>query len=169
MLPVEQADDLPVRVGRFRNDDVVLLEVGMADAELIEGRVAGDEGRRDEEIAAQALCMVRRRLLLVSVSLPPSALERQQRLTELLQIRQFLVGCSYKRCFHAFVYSYRLVQGSNKTKAESGVHGPRSTLSCDLLPYHRASLTSGPTQTRSSLTSLSGMPRLPFTFSRSCA
>ena len=38
MLPVEHADELPVRVGRPRNDDIVLLVVEMVDAEMIEGR-----------------------------------------------------------------------------------------------------------------------------------
>lgn len=82
MLPVDQADDVQVRVGRPRNDDVAQLEVGMADAEMTEGRVPGDERRRDEEIAVQVLDVIRRRLLLVLVSFPPYALERQQRSTE---------------------------------------------------------------------------------------
>jgi len=45
MLPVEQADDLPVRVGRppSRNDDITLLEVWMTDAELTGGGAPGDE------------------------------------------------------------------------------------------------------------------------------
>lgn len=42
-MPVDQADDLTVRVGRPRNDDIVVLEVGMANAEMTEGRVPGDE------------------------------------------------------------------------------------------------------------------------------
>ena len=43
MLPVEQANDLPVRVGRPQNDDIALLEVWMADAEMAEGGVPADE------------------------------------------------------------------------------------------------------------------------------
>ena len=43
VLPVEQANDTPVRVGRLRNDNIAMLEVGMADAEMTEGRVPGDE------------------------------------------------------------------------------------------------------------------------------
>lgn len=43
MLPVDQADDLQLRVGRPRNDDIARLEVGMADAEMTEGRIPGDE------------------------------------------------------------------------------------------------------------------------------
>jgi len=43
VLPVEQADGLPVRVDRPRKDDIVLLEVGMAHAELTEGGVLVDE------------------------------------------------------------------------------------------------------------------------------
>ena len=43
MLPVEQADDVPVRVGRPRNDDITLLEVGMADTEMTEGQTPRDE------------------------------------------------------------------------------------------------------------------------------
>ena len=58
----------------------------MADAEMTEGGVPGDEGRRDEEITVQVLDVVRRRLLLVLVTFPPLAPERQERLTELLQI-----------------------------------------------------------------------------------
>lgn len=52
--------------------------------------------------------MVRRRLRLVPVGLPPCALERQQRPTELVQIRQFLFGASYERYLGVFVYGYRL-------------------------------------------------------------
>ena len=58
MLPVDQADDMQVRVGRPRNEDIARLEVGMADAEMTEGRVFGDEGRRDEEIAVQILDVI---------------------------------------------------------------------------------------------------------------
>ena len=43
MLPVQHADDLQVRVGRPRNDDISLLEIGMADAEMTEGGVLGDK------------------------------------------------------------------------------------------------------------------------------
>ena len=49
MLPVEQADDLG-RVGGFYYD-VVRLEIGVADAEVAEGRVGRDERRSDEEVA----------------------------------------------------------------------------------------------------------------------
>ena len=49
-------------------------------------------------------------------------------------------------------------------KAESSVHGSRSTSSCDLLPYHIGSLASRPMQKRSSL---SEMVALPATFSMS--
>ena len=58
----------------------------MADAEMTEGGVPGDEGRRDEEIAVQVLDVVRRRLILVLVAFPPIATERQEQLTGLLQI-----------------------------------------------------------------------------------
>ena len=106
----------------------------------------------------QVLDVIRRRLLPVPVALPPYAMERQQRLTELLQISQFLVGCSYEHCFGAFVYSYQLVQGSNGKRAQSGLHGPLSTSSCDLLPYHRDGLVSGPTQTCSSSSGMADLP-----------
>ena len=43
VLPVKQADDLPARVGRPPNDNITLLEVWMADAEMTEGGVPGDE------------------------------------------------------------------------------------------------------------------------------
>lgn len=43
MLPVEQADDLPARVGRPPNDDIALLKVWMADAETTENGVLKDE------------------------------------------------------------------------------------------------------------------------------
>lgn len=43
VLPVEQADDLPARVGRPPNDDIALLEVWMADAETTEGGVPRNE------------------------------------------------------------------------------------------------------------------------------
>lgn len=43
VLPVEQADDLPAGVGRPPNDDIALLEVWMADAEMAEGGVPRDE------------------------------------------------------------------------------------------------------------------------------
>lgn len=39
MLPVDQADDVQVRV----DDDIARLEVGTADAKMTEGRVPGDE------------------------------------------------------------------------------------------------------------------------------
>ena len=42
-LPVNQTDDLPARVGRPPNDDVALLEVWMADAEMTEGGVPRNE------------------------------------------------------------------------------------------------------------------------------
>ena len=58
MLPVDQADDMQVRVGRPRNEDIARLEVGMADAEMTEGRVFGDEGRCDEEIAVQVFDVI---------------------------------------------------------------------------------------------------------------
>ena len=55
----------------------------------------------------QVLDVVRRRLLLVLVTIPLHALERQQRMTELLQTSQFLIGCSYERYFGTFVYGYQ--------------------------------------------------------------
>lgn len=42
-MPVKQADDLPARVGRLPNDDIVRLKVWMADAEMTEGRVLRDK------------------------------------------------------------------------------------------------------------------------------
>ena len=39
MLQVDQADNAQIRV----DDDIARLEVGMADAEMTEGRVSGDE------------------------------------------------------------------------------------------------------------------------------
>jgi len=45
MLTVEQADNLPARVGRPPNDDIALLEVWMANAEMTEG---GSLGTRDD-------------------------------------------------------------------------------------------------------------------------
>ena len=81
----------------------------MTDAEITEGRVPGDERRRDEEIAVQVLDMIRWRLLPVLVTFPPCALDRQQGSTELLQISSFLVGTSDERCFGIFVYIYQLV------------------------------------------------------------
>lgn len=86
MLPIDQADDVQVRVGRPGNDDIARLEVGMAGAEITEGRVLGDQWRRDAEIAVQILDVIRRQLLLVLVSFPPYALERKQRSTEPPQI-----------------------------------------------------------------------------------
>ena len=86
MLRVELVDDLPVKVGRLRNDGIALLEVWMADAEMTKGAVPGDEGRRDEEIAVQVLDVVRRRVILVLVTLPPFAPEWQERLAKVLQI-----------------------------------------------------------------------------------
>ena len=59
--------------------------------------------------------MVRRRLGLVLVRLSPCALERQERSTELLQIRQLLFRPSCKCCFGGFVCGYRLVQDGNKS------------------------------------------------------
>lgn len=38
-MPVDQADDVQVRV----NNDIARLEIGMADAEVTEGRVTRDE------------------------------------------------------------------------------------------------------------------------------
>ena len=43
MLPVQHADDLQAKFGRLRNDDIGLLEVGIADAEMAEGGALGDE------------------------------------------------------------------------------------------------------------------------------
>ena len=43
MLPVEQANDLPGRVGRPRSDDIAMLEVWMVGAEMLEGGVPADE------------------------------------------------------------------------------------------------------------------------------
>ena len=43
VLPVEQGNDLPARVGRPPNDDIALLEVWMADTEMTEGGVPRDE------------------------------------------------------------------------------------------------------------------------------
>ena len=43
MLLVQHADDVQTRFGRPRNDDIGFLEVGMADAEMAEGGVVGDE------------------------------------------------------------------------------------------------------------------------------
>lgn len=101
MLLVRHTDDPQARIGRPRNDDIGLLKVGMADAEMTKG----PRGRvtRDAETALQVVNVIRRRLLLVLVSFPPDAPERQQRLAELLQIRQFLVGCPYEHGFDAFV------------------------------------------------------------------
>jgi hypothetical protein len=49
---------------------------------MTEGRVPGDQRRRDAEIALQVLDVIRRRLLPVLVNFPPYALEGQQRSTE---------------------------------------------------------------------------------------
>ena len=65
MLPVDQADDVRVRVGRPGNDDITRLEVGMTDAEMIKGWIPGDEWQRDAEITIRVLDVIRRRLLLV--------------------------------------------------------------------------------------------------------
>ena len=81
----------------------------MTDAEITEGRVPGDERRRDEEKAVRILDMIRWRLLPVLVTFSPCALERQQRSTELLQISSFLIGTSDERCFGTFIYIYQLV------------------------------------------------------------
>ena len=43
VVPVQHADDLQAKFGRLRNDDIGLLEVGMADAEMAEGGALGDE------------------------------------------------------------------------------------------------------------------------------
>ena len=43
VLPVEQADDLPTRVGRPPNNDIALLEVWMADAKTTKDGVSRDE------------------------------------------------------------------------------------------------------------------------------
>ena len=43
VLAVEQANDLPDRVGQPPNDDIALLEVWMADAEMTKGGVPRDE------------------------------------------------------------------------------------------------------------------------------
>ena len=68
MLPVKQADDLPVRVGRPRSGDVALLSVWMPDAEMTVGGVPGNQGRRDERITIQILDVFRQRLILVLVA-----------------------------------------------------------------------------------------------------
>ena len=149
VLPVEQANDSPARVGWAPNDDIALLEVWMAGAEMTESGVPRDEGQCDEEIAL--LDVGRRRLLLVLVAIPPLTAERQERPTEPLEISQSLAGCCYEHCFGAFVYSNWLVQERDIKEAESGVCGLWSASSCDLLPYHIGSLVSGPTQKRSSL------------------
>lgn len=83
-MPVDQANDVQVRVRRPRNDDITRLEVGtrMTDAETTEGRVPRDERQRDDEIAVQVVDVVPRQLLLVLVIFLPCALE--QRSTELL-------------------------------------------------------------------------------------
>ena len=62
-------------------------------------------------------------------------------------------------------YTNDLEKVAGKT-GRDGVHGPLSTSSCDLLPYHICSLASRPTQKHSSL---SGMPVFPVTFSKSLA
>lgn len=54
MLPIDQADDVQLGIRRPGNDDIVRLDVGMADAEMTEGR------RRDAEIVAQVLNVFRR-------------------------------------------------------------------------------------------------------------
>ena len=86
MLPVEQADNVQFGVERSRNDDIARLRVGMANAKICEVGIPGDERLCDEAKAVQVLNMIRRRLLLIPVSFPPHALERQQRLAEVLQI-----------------------------------------------------------------------------------
>ena len=57
--------------------DIGLLEVGMADAKMTEGGVLGDEWQHNEEIALQVFSVVRRWLLLVPVTFPLDAPERQ--------------------------------------------------------------------------------------------
>jgi len=130
----------------------------MANAEMAESGVP-----RDDEVALQVLDVGRRRLLLVLITIPSLAAEWQERLTELPEMSQFLVGCCYERCFGAFVLVIGWFRGVKK--AESGVHGP-IYIHCDLLEYHRGSLVSGPTQKRASW---SGMATLPATFSMSWA
>ena len=51
----------------------------------------------------QVVNVIRWWLLLVLVTFPLDALERQQWLAELLQIRQFFIGCSYKSEFDAII------------------------------------------------------------------
>ena len=55
VLPVEQVNDSPARVGQPPNDDIALLGVWMADAETTEDGVPRDERRCEEEIALQVL------------------------------------------------------------------------------------------------------------------
>jgi hypothetical protein len=43
VLPIDQTDDAQGRVRRPGNDDITWLEVRMADAEMTEGWVPGDE------------------------------------------------------------------------------------------------------------------------------
>lgn len=111
----------------------------------------------------EAFDVIRRELLLKPVSFSPRALERQKRLTEPLQIRQFLASCTDEGSFGTDICIGSLIQGGKET-VEKSLHGPRSTSSCDLLPYQRGSLTSGPTQKR---LSSSGMPVAPATCSMS--
>ena len=61
MLPVEDGRDFQlVGVWRPRHDDVARLEVGMADTEMTERWVLGDERGCDEKVAFEIFDVVQR-------------------------------------------------------------------------------------------------------------
>lgn len=85
MLPVDEAaDDVGVRVVCLGNNDITRSEVGMTDTETAEGWVLGDQGRRNSGKEVQVVDMIRWKLLLVLVNVPPCTVKRQQRSTKLL-------------------------------------------------------------------------------------
>ena len=122
----------------------MVLPYWRSDEERNENRVPRDDRQRDWEIAIQVVYVVRRRLLLVMETSPPCTIERQQWSTQLFQISLFLACSANECCFGTFVYSYQLVQKrSNKSKAESGLYGPQSRSSYDLLLNQRVYLDRG--------------------------
>ena len=109
VLPVDHANDVQVRVGQPGNNDIARPEVGMADVEIAEGRILWDQLQCNTEIMVQDLNVIQRQLLLVVVSIPPYALERQKRSTELLQISSFLLSSSEEHYLSTFIHIDQLV------------------------------------------------------------
>ena len=95
-------------------EDVVWLEVGVADAESAESVIIWHERRCETEVAVKVLGVVRWWLLLVVIVLPVEALVRCPRRAKPVEVCELFLGSRDHDRFGVFVYGHRRVEKRQK-------------------------------------------------------